>query len=129
MDFISKLVLAFPSLTTQLSNNSSFGSSKKSFVQWFITEFMFCNIMVLKGVNPLSLNLPAEIKLEYKLRTDLTIIENSLITILNNLTGFNHLMSFNEQAVKHELRTKFVLESLQVLQKTIKTKKSINPLK
>lgn len=41
---------------------------------------------------------------------------------LNNITGYHHLMTLNEQLVKHQLRAKFMLEALSILQKVVKDK-------
>lgn len=45
---------------------------------------------------------------------------------LNKLTGYHHLMTLNEQLIKHQLRTKFILEALSVLSKILKDKSQPN---
>lgn len=65
----------------------------------------------------------------YDIKTDLNSVSDSVFTVLNNMTGYNHLMNVNEQLLKHDLRLKFMLESLSILQKTFKNKGSQNALK
>lgn len=42
-------------------------------------------------------------------------VEENVQKFLNNITGYNHLMNFNEQVVKHDLRNKFITESLLII--------------
>lgn len=72
--------------------------------------------------NTIEGQVTSQLEISYTLLSDMKNLDSFVIKIMNNLTGYNHLMSLNEQVVKHELRTKFILESLSVLQKTIKDK-------
>ena len=54
----------------------------------------------------------------------LKLVEDHVCRFLNRLTSFNHLMTLNEQLVKHQLRSKFLIEALTLLQKRIKEKNS-----
>lgn len=67
-------------------------------------------------------------EITYDIKTDLSLVNESVFTVLNNITGYNHLMTFQEQVVKNDLRLKFILESLSILHKTFKNKSS-NSLK
>jgi hypothetical protein len=59
----------------------------------------------------------------------LVLLRDHVVRFTNRLTSFNHLMTLNEQLVKHQLRSKFILEALSVLQKVLKEKTNKNSLK
>lgn len=51
----------------------------------------------------------------FSLKPDLKHLSGCIYQFLNKLTGYNHMMTLNEQLVKHQLRTKFVLEAMSIL--------------
>jgi hypothetical protein len=52
----------------------------------------------------------------------LNLLKDHVIRFTNRLTSYNHNMTLNEQLVKHQLRTKLIIEALSVLQKVLKEK-------
>lgn len=45
----------------------------------------------------------------------LKLLEDHVARFLNRLTSFNHMMTLNEQLVKHQLRSKFLIEALSII--------------
>jgi hypothetical protein len=62
------------------------------------------------------------VEVTYSLKLSNKNLEQFSFKALNNLTSYNHVMTISEQIVKHEIRTKFMVEALSQLQKTIKDK-------
>lgn len=54
----------------------------------------------------------------------LNLLKDHVIRFTNRLTAYNHNMTLNEQLVKHQLRTKLIIEALSILQKVLKEKGS-----
>jgi hypothetical protein len=50
------------------------------------------------------------------------LLEDHVVRFLNRLTSYNHMMTLNEQLVKHQLRSKFIMEALSLLSKKLKEK-------
>lgn len=61
-------------------------------------------------------------EVSYIIRPDFMFLETAVVRFLNKLTGYNHLMTLNEQLIKHQLRTKFILEALAILHKIVRDK-------
>lgn len=47
-------------------------------------------------------------------------LETFILRAINSFSGYNHLMTLNEQMIKHETRTKLMLEALSSLHRAIK---------
>lgn len=136
---LSKLCQAYPAYTVIMMPSSSGQQQqvpkKTTFIQWYIKEFLLTQMLqrTTKAVPALEdgeerKEDPEELlEVTYQMNSPetLKLLEDHVCRFLNRLTSFNHMMTLNEQLVKHQLRSKFLIEALTLLQKRIKEKNSV----
>ncbi|CDW76386.1 ubiquitin-protein ligase [Stylonychia lemnae] len=121
IELLFKLSLTYPAVTVPIMQAQPL--PKRSFANWFIKDFLVSQMInMIQRNQGEDANQLEQAEVNFQIKPIEKLQERLLFKAVNQLTSYNHLMTANEQIVKHEIRTKFLLEALQILQKSIRDK-------